>query len=77
MKICNITTDRLYRDRLLGNSSCRYVQNKQTFKTVVVDNSARSNENEFVNMMDKFLENQNSSNKSVIISGDMKFGYEK
>ena len=53
------------------------MQNKQTFKTVVVDNSARSNENEFVNMMDKFLENQNSSNKSVIISGDMKFGYEK
>ena len=46
-------------------------KNKETFKTIVVYNPPHSNNVEFVNVIDKFLENLSSSNKSVIICGDM------
>ena len=68
-KFCSITTEsKIEFQEALCVDICK---KKQTFKTVVVYNPPRSNKVEFVSMMDKFLENLSSSNKSVIICGDM------
>ena len=69
-KFCSITTEsKIDFQEALCVDICK---NIQTFRTVVVYNPPRSNKVEFVNMMDKFLENLSWSNKSVIICGDMK-----
>ena len=68
-KFCNITTEsKIDFQEALCVDICK---NNQTFKTIVVYNQPRSNKVEFVNMMDKLLENLSSSNRSVIICGDM------
>ena len=68
-KFCSITTEsKIDFQEALCVDICK---SKQTFKTVVVYNPPRPNKVEFINLMDKFLENLSSSNKSVIICGNM------
>ena len=59
------------RAKILSALCVDICKNNQTFKTIVLYNPPRSNKVEFVNMMDKLLENLSSSNRSVIICGDM------
>ena len=64
-KFCSNTTESKidFQEALCADIS----KNKQTFKTVVVYNPPRSNKVEFVNMMDKFLENLSSSNNLFVM----------
>ena len=68
-KFCNITTEsKIDFQEALCVDICK---KNQTFKTIVVCKPPRSYKVEFVNMMDKLLENLSSSNRSVNICGDM------